>query len=135
MEEAKKKKKDKGGKAEVTALLEEIRAVTSPAKGNMLAMAEALAGEADSGGNNKLKIKEWIKAHEAAPPDVAVCELAFLRTDGKTMIVMGLRNAPLVRPFILDAFVQCGAEIRSDAPPPSPLEDELGGWLDALTKG
>ena len=108
----------------------------APSKGNFAAFIEALVVE-DVGALNKGIIQDVATALKDEMPDVAVCKLKSIRDPAKSMVILNLRNLqpPNARSAILDGCKQLGCEVKSDTPPPSPLEDEIAAWLTALGRG
>ena len=128
--------KIKKGSEEHTAALKEMSRRPAPAKGNFAAFVDALVVE-DIGAQNRAVIQALSDALKEEMPDVSVCKLKSIRDNDKAMIIMNLRNLqpPTVRTAILDSCKQLGCDVKSDTPPPSPLEDEIAAWLTALGRG
>jgi len=120
----------KKGSPDHDASLDRLRTRPAPCKGNFMAMVESLA-TLDIGATNKKRLTEWLQSNVDAPPDVCCCKIQSIRDDSKSMIIVGMRHVSC-RDAIISSLVQVGAVVKSDAPPPSNLEDEVAAWLAAL---
>ena len=129
-EELNKLINEKKTQKEIEAARVAIRDKEPPSRSNYVAMVEQLS-KLDVGGANKTALSEYAKACEATPPNVCCCKLASVRSAGQIMIILGHRELA-IRETVNASLIQVGFRVKTDSPPPSPLEDELGGWLEAL---
>ena len=115
-----------------TKALKAIKEQVAPAKGNYVALLEALCMDKSAGGSNVTAIKTHLDTLGDHLPDVQICKLQTIRDSASVMILMCLRWSP-VREAILSACTQLGYLVKSDAPPPTQAEDEVSAYLDKLT--
>ena len=121
----------KKGTKDHDAALSALRKTVAPAKGNFCAFLEALSADDTCGKHNATSIKKYLADLGESRPDVTICKIKSIRDAERTMVLVSMRFVP-IRAEILNACVQLGYEVKSDTPPSTAAEDELGAWLDSL---